>query len=535
MKTQLISKVNVEAGRIACLLADRFDPSTARIISVLFTLALALVLLIPAHLQSKAQAIVPEYIPLNAAQLDQLVAPIALDPDPLVAQILIGSTFPDQVTDASNWLASNVNLSPDQRATQANGMSWDPSIKGLVIFPVVLDSMAKNNAWTVQLGNAYYNQPDDVMNAIQALRSEAIQSQILVSVPQENVVVSEDLIEIEPVDPNAVFIQYYNPWVVFGTLVDTYPGFTVEPVPAGLVVADGVSFEPAVSVGLDAHFGFSFGGWAPGWGNGAVVYNNNVYNSNSRSVANRGHFGGRDCNAFEHGGRGVPAGFHPGSRGAFGGRGSMGRPMPRRISGPAPATRSGQRNSGRTTPLSRSYSGARSGSLNRPSARSTSASHSMSARPSSADHFNRSSAGAHPNTTSARNNSPSRNAVANHSISGRQSLTGSRGMNQAATANHSLGSNRALSQNRPTGRQMNRPVSATNNFAGSRSSTPSNSFGSNRATSRPAANSLGIGQAMNRPTAANNSFGANRPMARPAAMNHSGGFGGGSIRGGHKR
>lgn len=92
MKNTRISQLNVEAGRVACLLADKLEPSTARLISLLFALALALLLLIPA--QSKAQLIVPEYIPLNAEQLDQLVAPIALDPDPLVAQILIGATFP---------------------------------------------------------------------------------------------------------------------------------------------------------------------------------------------------------------------------------------------------------------------------------------------------------------------------------------------------------------------------------------------------------------------------------------------------------
>src|SRR5208283_2292026 len=107
------------------------------------------------------------------------------------------------------WLDQNMNLGPNQRAAQANNMSWDASIKGLIAFPAVLDSMEKNIDWTKQLGNAYFNQPGDVMNAIQAMRLQAQEAHILVTTVQERVVVDADVIEIVPVNPAVVFVPYY--------------------------------------------------------------------------------------------------------------------------------------------------------------------------------------------------------------------------------------------------------------------------------------------------------------------------------------
>jgi hypothetical protein len=473
-------------------------------------------MLIPAApMQSKAQAIVPEYVPLSSSQLDQLVAPIALDPDPLVAQILIGCTFPDEVSDANNWLNTKMTLSPDQRATAANSMNWDPSIKGLVIFPVVLDSMAKNNAWTTQLGNAYYNQPDDVMDAIQAMRSEAYQSHALVATSQENVVVDAELIEILPVNPDAVFVQFYDPWTVFGTEVAAYPGFVAESVPAGVVVADGVSFEPAVSAGLDAHFGFSFGGWAPGWGGGAVVYNHNVYNSNSRTVANRGHFGGHDGRGFGHLGSAVPARYNRDGRQGIDRRGPGSRPMPQRISNnrfnhterPGSLNRSiGNRSIGTTRNSARNTSNARMNSV----ARSNSPSRNASANRSSA--INRQPA--RNNTPTARSASYGRSNTANHQAPTGRPASANRGMNQSA-------SNRSVSQNRPTSPAMNRPNPAPRSVPASQSSRPAAST-----------NSFGANQAANRPSTPNHSFGGNQAQSRPASISRpSGGFGGGHTSG----
>jgi len=221
-----------------------------------------LLLLIPAaHLDLHAQAAAPSaYVDLDAVQLDQLVAPIALDPDSLVAQILTGATYPDQIAAADTWLNQNMGLPPDQRAAGANAMSWDPAIKGLTAFPSVLDNLAKNSAWTSQLGNAYYNQPGDVMNAIQAMRSQAQQSNTLVTTAQERVVVDAGVIAIEPVNPAVVYVPYYNPWHIWGTLFVAYPGFVVLPPPPGIVVGLGVAFAP-VSIGVYADFGWGFSAW----------------------------------------------------------------------------------------------------------------------------------------------------------------------------------------------------------------------------------------------------------------------------------
>src|SRR5579872_2610559 len=111
--------------------------------------------------------------PLNPAQLEQLVAPIALYPDPLVAQVLAASTYPGQVADADHWREMQGYASPEQIAAAADAQNWDPSVKGLTAFPRVLAQMDRNLQWTSALGNAYYNQPQDVLEAVQVMRGRA--------------------------------------------------------------------------------------------------------------------------------------------------------------------------------------------------------------------------------------------------------------------------------------------------------------------------------------------------------------------------
>jgi hypothetical protein len=298
----------------------------------MLALMLSLLLIPAAPWDLFAQGPAPgAYVELNADQLDQLVAPIALDPDSLVAQILTASTYPDQVAAADTWLNQNMGLPPDQRAAGANAMDWDPAVKGLIEFPSVLDNLAKNSAWASQLGNAYYNQPGDVMNAVQAMRLQAQQSNRLVTTPQQRVVVDNGVIDIVPVNPAVVYVPYYNPWAVWGGFVVAYPGYVVMAPPPGIMVGVGLAFAAGIAIGAFARFGWGFGAWAPSWGGGTVIYNHNTYISHSTTVYNHGHFGGHDRGAFEHGGRGVPRGYraaaHPGAaraaaaRGAFGGRG----------------------------------------------------------------------------------------------------------------------------------------------------------------------------------------------------------------------
>src|SRR5208282_342315 len=120
----------------------------------------------------------------TAQELQEMVSPIALYPDVLVAQILAGSTYPTQVVEADRWLKQNPNLTGDQLAAQVNQQRWDLSIKSLTQFPTVLQTMNDSLAWTSALGEAYYNQPADVMNAIQVLRKMAMDAGTLKSTSQ---------------------------------------------------------------------------------------------------------------------------------------------------------------------------------------------------------------------------------------------------------------------------------------------------------------------------------------------------------------
>jgi hypothetical protein len=276
------------------------------------SIALALsVLIIP--LASGNLYAQPGYAAMDAVQLDQLVAPIALYPDSLVAQILTASTYPDQVSDAANWSHQMAGQPPQQRADEANAMSWDPSVKALTAFPSVLDNMARNINWASSLGNAYYNQPGDVMNAIQAARIQAQQAGYLRTTPQQRVYYSDGQILIAPVNPELVYVPYYNPWRVYGGgWVSPYSGYYLGPGPSGVAIGVGVAFAAAISIGLFAHYGWGYHHWEPNWRGGVVAYNHNTYISRSGSVYNHGHFGGYNRGVFEHEGRGVPQNFHPG-------------------------------------------------------------------------------------------------------------------------------------------------------------------------------------------------------------------------------
>lgn len=169
--------------------------------------------------------------PSSAQELQSLVAPIALYPDALVAQILSAATFPDQVAVADNWMQQNKNLTGSALGQAVNGQSWDPSVKALTQFPSVLHNMAQNLAWTSQLGEAYHNQASDVMAAIQTLRAQAKAAGNLKSSPQQTVTTQSQggtqVIVIQPANPQVVYVPEYNPTVVYGTPYTT-PGYSTE-------------------------------------------------------------------------------------------------------------------------------------------------------------------------------------------------------------------------------------------------------------------------------------------------------------------
>lgn len=252
------------------------------------------------------------YTPLNADQLYQLVSPIALFPDKLLAQVLAGAGYPDQISAADRWLRQNHGLSPANLSNAANSQPWDSSIRSLVLFPDVIDQMAKNIAWTTQLGSAYLNDPTDVMNAIQVMRQRASQKGTLKNTQQQRVVVSSmppdyvdpqtvvvmappQTIVIEPSQPDVLYVPYYDPWVAYGEAVPVYPGYHYA-APAGYsggeMLATGIlSFGAGIALEAlinDRHHGWN--DWDMHWGghydgrHQPVVYNNEPYISHSTTV-----------------------------------------------------------------------------------------------------------------------------------------------------------------------------------------------------------------------------------------------------------
>jgi len=238
------------------------------------------------------------YNALGPDQLNQLVAPIALYPDSLVAQILAASTFPAQVTDADRFVQSHPGQSPDAMAALVNGTPWDPSVKALAAFPSVLANMDRNIPWTTQLGNAYFNQPQDVMGAVQTMRQRAYDAHNLRTTSQIAVNYAPGDIVIEPANPAFVYVPYYNPWAVYGAPLGPWGGYVVAPFPPGVAfgVGFGLGFGLGIGIGFWSHWGWGWGHWGCGWGGHAVFFNHSTFVSRSTTVINHGYYGRFDRN-----------------------------------------------------------------------------------------------------------------------------------------------------------------------------------------------------------------------------------------------
>lgn len=272
----------------------------------------------------------PQAQPLSADQLDQLVAPIALYPDALVAQVLAASTYPTQVVEADRWRQSQGNAAPEQIAAGADARAWDPSVKALTAFPTVLAQMDKNLQWTTDLGNAYYNQPQDVMDAVQAMRQKAQSAGQLRSTPQQTVTVDNGAIAIVPADPAVVYVPVYNPWSVWGGPIAVYPGFYWAAPPGIVFGGFGIGFGLGIGIGVFGGYGWGYGHWGMGWHDHSVFYNHGAYFSHSNSVVNRGFNRPGGPGRGFGGGRGAYGGGHGayggGNRGGFNRAGGGGRP-----------------------------------------------------------------------------------------------------------------------------------------------------------------------------------------------------------------
>jgi hypothetical protein len=250
--------------------------------------------------------------------LQQLVAPIALYPDTLIAQILPAATYPDQVVEAGKWMEQHKDLQGDQLAKEVDSQPWDASVKALVQFPAVLGNMSRNLAWTSELGDAYLNQQQELSQAIQTMRDRAKQAGNLNTTPQEKVETKGKSIVIQPADTNVVYVPQYDPWLVYGSPLAVFPGW--YPYPGLFLDGPGIGFGLGFGVGLFAGFGWGWHNWGFDWNRGGrVVYNHNTYLSNSRTIVNRNNFHSGAMNFNRGSGRGV--GGNQGFRGNEGFRG----------------------------------------------------------------------------------------------------------------------------------------------------------------------------------------------------------------------
>lgn len=263
----------------------------SRLLVGLVSVALAMPAMVPvAFAQSSQQS---ESAQLSQAQLSALVAPIALYPDSLVSQVLMASTYPLEVAEASNWQKANSRLKGDSLNQALQQQNWDASVKSLVSFPPVLNMMGSELSWTQNLGNAVLAQQSDVMNAIQGLRAKAQQSGALQSNSQQTVSGGGSApIVIQPANPQVVYVPSYNPSVVYGGWpYPAYPPYAYYP-PGYVAGTALLSFGVGMAVGAALWGGCHWGGG--GWGGGnSLTVNNNNFNNFNRNTNNNWQGGNR--------------------------------------------------------------------------------------------------------------------------------------------------------------------------------------------------------------------------------------------------
>jgi hypothetical protein len=254
-------------------------------------------------------------------QLDQLVAPIALYPDELVAQVLAAATYPTQVVEEQRWLQSRSDLKGSSLANAVNSQPWDDSVKALAQFPDVLAMMDENLSWTSSLGEAYMSNSQGVMDAVQQMRVRAQQAGNLQSTSQENVTSVGQTVEIEPTDPDVVYVPEYDPWLVYGDPVAFYPDWVA--VPGLFFWGPGIDFGFGIGIGVFGGFGWGWHHWGADWHGRGVFHNHAPYVSHSPAFGgHHGPGGFAHPGSFAHdaglgglhsGGLARPGDFHPGA------------------------------------------------------------------------------------------------------------------------------------------------------------------------------------------------------------------------------
>src|SRR6266404_5759769 len=283
---------------------------------------------------------------LASGELDSLVAPIALYPDPLLAQTLAASTYPLEIIQLQQWMDRNKNLQGKALADAVAKQPWDPSVQSLVEFPDVVQRMAGNIQWTTDLGNAFLAQQSDVMDAVQRLRGKAqgtgnLKTSAQSVVKTETVSSGKQVIEIQQANPDVVYVPSYDPTVVYGAAPVEYPYYPYTY--PGYVPGTALAWGAGIALGAAA-----WGAWGGNWGNcdwngGNVnINNNNNFNKNNnfnRNVSRQGQgnwqhnaqhrgnapYGNRQT-ANKYGGRGPGGAGGAGRPGGAGGVGGAGKP-----------------------------------------------------------------------------------------------------------------------------------------------------------------------------------------------------------------
>ena len=239
----------------------------------------------------------PAAAPLSAEQLNNLVAPIALYPDPLLGQVLAASTYPLEIVEAQRWLERNSSLTGDQLMEAARRENWDPSVQALVAFPDTLRLLANDIRWTADLGNAFLAQQADVMSAVQRMRARARANGKLTTTPQQVVTVDnqngQEEIAIQPADPQVIYVPAYSPAYIWGP-----PAWGVYPdlwYPSWFSFGWGYGFGPGIYMSFfyPRWIGWGGWGWGCGWHGRGLFLNTGFF----------GHYGFRSGGFRHYGGR----------------------------------------------------------------------------------------------------------------------------------------------------------------------------------------------------------------------------------------
>ena len=262
-----------------------FSTNTLRLV-VYFCCA---ALLVPCGPVARAQS-APAAAKISNDQLDSLVAPIALYPDPLLSQTLVAATYPLEIMQLQQWLERNKNLKDKALTDAALKQPWDASIQAMVVLPDVVTRLANDIQWTTDLGNAFLAQQSDVMDAVQRMRKKAQGTGALTSNEQQKVetkvVENKTVVVVEPASTQVVYVPSYSPTVVYGPPIYPYPPIYYPPYPTGAIIASSmISFGVGVAVG--AAWGGGGWGWGCGWGGNDIdinVNNNFVRNNNIRNT-----------------------------------------------------------------------------------------------------------------------------------------------------------------------------------------------------------------------------------------------------------